>query len=163
MSSNLMFPHTKGERYAVISDRNLKRHLTKVLKSQGFTNIDIVNGIYGKDITAKKDGVEVKLELKTSCCGKFGLTGPHGSKRNYKGNNYLVGLCLKTGQVYLYGDEFIEKSSMSFTKQNLIGIIPMWTMLNALITSMKWIDERKVFCRLYINIYTGRTVYNDSV
>jgi len=48
------------------------------------------------------------------------------------------------------------------TKRNRIGRISMWTMLNALIISMKWIDERKVYCRLYINDYTEKVVYNDQ-
>jgi len=90
MSSNIMYPHTHGERYEIISNRNIKRLLVKILESQGFTDIDIVNGLWGKDINAKKDGIEVKLELKTSCGKAFGLTGPHGCKRNYKGNSYLV-------------------------------------------------------------------------
>ena len=162
MSSNIMYPHTHGERYEIISNRNIKRLLVKILESQGFTDIDIVNGLWGKDINAKKDGIEVKLELKTSCGKAFGLSGPHGCKRNYKGNSYLVGLCLRTGRVYLYGNEFIEKKSMSLTKRNRIGRISMWTMLNALIISMKWIDERKVYCRLYINDYTEKVVYNDQ-
>jgi len=160
MSSNIMYPHTHGERYDIIDNRNLNRQLRKVLESQGFSSIQIINGIRGKDIRAIKNGIEVKLELKTSCCDKFGLTGSRGAKRDYRGNSNLVGLCLKTGRVYLYGEEFIDKSSMPFTKENLIGRISMWTMLNALIDSMNWINERKVFCRMYINDYMERTVYN---
>ena len=36
-----MYPHTHGERYEIISNRNIKRLLVKILESQGFTDIDI--------------------------------------------------------------------------------------------------------------------------